>query len=135
MRRRNKIWKFDKDTHNRVGINMKKYNPRICIECGGRRIELTDMDPDGVKYRYWKCMKCGDEVLDMKQLHDAAETFRKLHTVRISKWGSALALRIPKELVEEQKLKPGYEVRILSEKKGFRIISEKINFKVIPEKD
>ncbi len=136
MRRGTKIWKFNKNTHDRVGINMKqKYNPKVCIECGGKRLELTDMDPDGVKYRYWKCIKCGDEVLDMKQLHNAAVEFRKLNTAKISKWGSALAIRIPKEIVRKQKLKIGYEVRILPEKNGFRVVPGKTGFKVIPEKD
>lgn len=113
----------------------QKYDPKVCIECSGKRLELIDVDPDGVKYRYWKCIKCGDEVLDMKQLHDAAVEFRKLSTAKISKWGSALAIRIPQEIVRKQKLKIGYEVQILPEKNGFRVVSGKLGFKVIPEKD
>lgn len=108
-------------------MKKKIYNPRICW-CGGERLELMGHDPLGVKYRYWKCQKCGEKVLDMDQLHEAAEVYRKLKKaklVRVSKWGTALAIRIPKEIVEEQKLKSGYKVRILPERVGFKIIPEK----------
>lgn len=105
-----------------------KYNKTKCWECGGRRIELIDRDPDGVVYKYWKCTKCGDAVLDMDQLHGAAEQYRKLiraKRAKVSKWGNALAFRIPKEIAISQKIKAGEKVRIQEEKIGFRVIPEK----------
>jgi len=105
-----------------------KHDKTKCWECGGKRIELADRDSDNVIYKYWKCMKCGDAVLDMDQLHEAAEQYRKLikaKHVKVSKWGTALAVRIPKEIVISQKIKPGETIMIQEEKIGFRIIPEK----------
>jgi hypothetical protein len=109
-------------------MNRKKYDKTKCWECGGKRIELTDRDSNGVVYKYWKCMKCGDAVLDMDQLHEAAEQYKKIikvKHVKISKWGTALAVRIPKEIVTAQNIKSGEKVRIQEEKIGFRVIPEK----------
>lgn len=83
---------------------------------------------DGVLYKHWKCIKCKREVLDMDQLHEVAEKYRELrraYVVTISRWGTALALRIPKEIVVSQKIKPGEIVRIQKEKIGFRVIPER----------
>lgn len=105
-----------------------KYDKKKCWECGGKSIELTDRDPDGVMYKYWKCTKCGDAVLDMDQLHEAAEQYRKLRIAKrakVSKWGTALAVRIPKEIAVAQKIKPGATVRIEEQKIGFKVIPEK----------
>ncbi len=91
-------------------------------------MEKTDSDPDGVTYRYWECTKCGDKVLDMDQLHEAAEQYRKLrraHSVKISRWGTALAVRIPKELVKKQRIRAGNRALILPERIGFKVIPEK----------
>ena len=99
-----------------------------CVECGSKMMEKFGVDPLGVPYRYWRCIKCGDEILDMEQLHEAAEQFKKLKKVKevkISQWGTALAIRIPKEIVVAQKIKPGEIVRIQKEKIGFRVIPEK----------
>ncbi len=47
--------------------------------------ELTAKTPEGISYTYYKCKKCGDEIVDMKQLHNVAEkysskeVFEKLH--------------------------------------------------------
>ena len=119
---------------NKNNINLK-WRPKKCSECGGELVEMLSYHPDGVPYRYWHCVKCDDEFLDMVQLGKAAEIYRKLKTAKISKWGSAIAIRIPKEIAQKQKLKAGYKVQILPEKNGFRIITGKANFKVIPEKD
>jgi len=79
-----------------------------------------------ISYRHWKCTRCGDEVLDMEQLHELAEQYRKMQKVKVSRWGNALAVRIPKEIVISQKIKAGEKVRIQEEKIGFRVIPENI---------
>lgn len=101
---------------------------RKCWECGSKMVEKRDIDPNGIPYRYWSCEKCGEDVLDMEQLHESAlmyKKLRKLPSVKVSRWGTALALRIPKEIVVSQKIKPGEKVRIQKEKIGFRVIPEK----------
>ncbi len=49
-----------------------------CTECNGKMKELKDKTPEGVEYTYFKCEKCGEEVLDMKQLHNVAEKYREM---------------------------------------------------------
>ena len=91
-------------------------------------IEKRDFDINGVPYNYWSCEKCGREVLDMKQLEETARMYNKLkrYSVKISKWGDAVAFRVPKEIVKQQKLKVGNNVYIIPEKKGFKVVPEKI---------
>lgn len=95
-----------------------------CSECSGTMQELTAKTPENVMYSYYKCRKCGEEIVDMKQLHQVAEQYRNLrkYQVKISKWGLSLGLRIPKELVKKYNLKDDEEVAIIPEKKGIRIV-------------
>ena len=96
-----------------------------CAECKGQMQELKAKTPEGIEYSYYKCRKCGDEIVDMNQLHAVAEEYRTLrrYQVKLSKWGLSLGLRIPKELVERYKLKNDEKVSIIPEKKGIRIIA------------
>jgi|TARA_B100002003_G_C14046833_1_gene504218 DNA-directed RNA polymerase subunit M/transcription elongation factor TFIIS len=95
-----------------------------CTECKGMMKELKAKTPEGVDYRYFKCSKCGEEILNMSQLHDVAEKYRKMKrfSAKISKWGMSLGLRIPKELVTKYHLKDNKEVTIVPEKEGIKII-------------
>lgn len=96
-----------------------------CAECSGSMEELRAKTPEGIEYSYFKCKKCGEEIVGMKQLHSVAERYRILrkYHVKLSKWGLSLGLRIPKELVEKYKLKDDAEVAIIPEKDGIRIIA------------
>ncbi len=97
---------------------------RKCTECPGTMQELKAKTPEGIEYAYYKCTKCGEEIVDMKQLHTVADTYRSLkrYNVKLSRWGLSLGLRIPKELVEKYKLKDEEEVAIIPEKEGIKII-------------
>jgi hypothetical protein len=79
---------------------------------------------DGMPYTYFYCKKCKDEFLDMNQLHEVAELYRKKKktTATLSKWGSSLGIRIPKELVQKYKLKEKSEVTFIPEENGIRMI-------------
>ena len=46
--------------------------------------------------------------------------------MRVSKWGSSLAVRLPKALVEALKLSPGDELKVVEAAKG-RIAVEKVD--------
>lgn len=100
-----------------------------CWDCGSRMEEgIGTFKEDSIAYKYWKCTKCKREVLDMGQLHEVAEKYRELrraYAITISKWGNALAIRIPKEIVVSQKIKSGETVRVQKEKIGFRVIPER----------
>ena len=47
-----------------------------CSECSGTMKELIEKTPEEVEYKYYKCSKCGNEILDMKQLHQFANKYR-----------------------------------------------------------
>ncbi len=87
-------------------------------------VELKACMPDGVEYNYFKCEGCGEEIVDMRQLHAVAQKYRAMKRFRakISKWGMSLGIRIPKELAEKYKLKSNEEVTIVPEEGGIRII-------------
>ncbi len=86
--------------------------------------ELAAKTPEGVEYKYFKCTKCGEEIVDMSQLHNVAEKYREMKRfhAKISKWGMSLGLRIPKELVQKYRFKDNEEVTMIPEKEGIKII-------------
>jgi hypothetical protein len=43
-----------------------------CVDCRGKMEEKEALTPKGVKYRYYICGKCGEEIVDMNQLRDVA---------------------------------------------------------------
>ena len=96
-----------------------------CTECNGVMKEFKAQTPEGVSYNYFRCNKCGEEIVNMKQLHDVAEKYRtiKRYHVKLSKWGLSLGLRIPKELVKRYNLEDNKEVSIIPEDKCIKIIS------------
>ncbi len=95
-----------------------------CAECNGKMAELTDETPEGVEYKYYKCEECGEEIVNMKQLHDVAQVYREMrrYHAKISKWGMSLGVRIPKDLVEKYHFTDDKEVTIIPEDNGIRII-------------
>ncbi|MFH1592605.1 MAG: AbrB/MazE/SpoVT family DNA-binding domain-containing protein [Candidatus Woesearchaeota archaeon] len=97
---------------------------KICSECNAKMNEMTGTTPEGINYKYYKCGKCNEEIVDMKQLHNVAEKYRtmKRYRVKLSKWGLSLGIRIPKELVNKYKLSDDEEVSIIPEKDGILII-------------
>ena len=56
---------------------------RKCIECKGRLQELKAKTPEGICYNYYKCQKCGEEIVDMKQLHEVGEKYKTLRKYKI----------------------------------------------------
>lgn len=95
-----------------------------CYDCRGNMRELTAKTPEGVGYKYFECRKCGEEVLDMNQLHNVAEKYRKMkrYHVKLSRWGQSLGFRIPKELAKKYKFRDEEEVTVVSEKSGIKVI-------------
>ncbi|HLC36763.1 MAG TPA: AbrB/MazE/SpoVT family DNA-binding domain-containing protein [archaeon] len=97
-----------------------------CIKCSGKMIEKKDITPEGVEYKYFKCTECGEEIVNMKQLHNVAEKYREMKkfTVKLSKWGESIGIRIPKELIKKYKLKKNEEISLIPEKKAIKIIAK-----------
>jgi hypothetical protein len=82
--------------------------------------EKTGIDQNGISYRYHSC-SCGEEFLDMEQLHEAAEKYRALkkYRVKLTKWGVSRGIRIPKELLKKYKF--SNEVNLIPEEDGIRM--------------
>lgn len=97
---------------------------RKCSECGGIMKELEAKTPEGINYNYFKCKNCGEEIVNMAQMHNVAEKYRVLknYHAKLSKWGLSLGLRIPIELVKKYKFMDDKEVIIIPEKTGIKIL-------------
>ncbi|MBW2990657.1 AbrB/MazE/SpoVT family DNA-binding domain-containing protein [Candidatus Woesearchaeota archaeon] len=93
-----------------------------CSQCNSNMKELKAKTPEGITYKYYKCSKCGEEIVDMKQLHAVANKYRELkkYHAKLTPWGKSLGLRIPSELVKKYNFKE--EVTLIPEKKGIRIV-------------
>ena len=94
-----------------------------CSECKEEMKEMKGRTPEGVEYKYYRCSKCGYEIVDMKQLHEVAEKYREMkrYHAKLTPWGKSLGLRIPKELAEKYKFKG--ERTVVPEDKGLRIVA------------
>ena len=101
---------------------MKRYS-----DCGKQMRERQALTPEGVRYSYFHCGSCGEEIVDMKQLHVVAEKYRalKLYHAKMTQWGRSLGVRIPKPLVAKYHLKANREVSIVPEREGIRIVPKK----------
>lgn len=80
---------------------------------------------DGIEFEAYRCSKCGEEIMTMKQLKILAgkyRTLRKAKEVTFSKWGNSIAVRIPNEIVEEYHLNAGKHGLLTKDKEGIKII-------------
>jgi predicted RNA-binding Zn-ribbon protein involved in translation (DUF1610 family) len=95
-----------------------------CSECRKQMEEKKAITPEGISYKYFKCSKCGEEIVDMKQLHEVAEQYRtiKLYHAKVTRWGQSLGLRIPKALAIKYHFKANDEVALIPEKNSIKII-------------
>ena len=95
-----------------------------CSECGKPMEEKEASTPEGVAYKYYTCPHCGEEVVDMKQLHEVAEQYRtmKLYHAKVTRWGQSLGFRIPKALVTQYHFKANDEVTLIPEKNSIKIV-------------
>ena len=95
-----------------------------CSKCKSAMKEKAGKTPEGVAYQYFACPRCGEEILDMAQLHAVATKYRTLkrYHVKLSQWGLSLGVRIPKEVVERYKLKDDEEIILIPEEQGIKLI-------------
>ena len=96
-----------------------------CPYCKIEMVEKEGKNQDGVSYAYHCCPRCKEELLDMRQLHEVAEKYRRLkkYSAKLSRWGSSIAVRIPSPLVKANHLKVGQELFFIQEKKAIKILA------------
>ncbi|NQU79545.1 AbrB/MazE/SpoVT family DNA-binding domain-containing protein [Candidatus Woesearchaeota archaeon] len=98
-----------------------------CPKCTTGKMEKVKdiMETDGISFEIFRCVACGEEIMDMKQLGALAKKYRKLRKAKeitFAKWGNSIAVRIPAEIVEEFSIKPGKHGLLTKEKEGIKII-------------
>ena len=98
-----------------------------CPKCSGSMKPVKGViEEDEVEFNAFRCEKCGEELLDMKQLNKLASHYRKFkeaEKVVFAKWGNSIAVRIPSSYVKELKITPGKSAVLMKERNGLRIIA------------
>lgn len=95
-------------------------------DCGGKFEKVSGVTEESVACTAWKCSKCGEEILDMKQAKQLAKALENVYHTTISKWGKAVAIRIPARVVRQQHLRIGQKAHVIPEAEGngFRVVPE-----------
>ena len=97
-----------------------------CPICSGNMEKMKDtIKQDGVEFEAYRCIKCGEEIMNMKQLKVLADKYRELRKAKdiiFAKWGNSLAVRIPSEVAEEYQISAGKHGILIKEKEGIKII-------------
>jgi len=97
-----------------------------CPMCKGK-MEITKdiIKQDKIEFEAFRCMSCGEELLDSKQLKNLAAKYRKLRAAKeivFSQWGNSIAVRIPKDIAEEYHITSGTHGLLTKDKDGIKII-------------
>ena len=89
-----------------------------CSECDGKMKELKAKTPEGVKYDYYKCEKCGEEYLPDESLEIVESKLKENNLwgverkeVQFWKSGSSVVLRLPTKITTAlglDKIKKGH---------------------------
>ena len=89
-------------------------------------IKINDfIKEECIEFEAFKCRSCGEEIMDMKQLRNLAQHYRKLRKAKeiiFAKWGNSLAVRIPSEIAEAYNITSGSQGILTKDKGGIRII-------------
>lgn len=98
-----------------------------CPTCLKETMELVKdtMEQDEVDFDAYRCSKCGEEIMTMKQLKVLAGKYRvlrKAKEVTFAKWGNSIAVRIPSDIVEEYGFDVGKHGLLKKDKEGIKII-------------
>jgi len=98
-----------------------------CPVCQKGKMEKKKdiMEQDGIEFEAYKCSKCGEEIMTMKQLKVLASKYRKLRSAKditFAKWGNSIAVRIPSDIANEYKISVGKRGTLTKDKEGIKII-------------
>lgn len=98
-----------------------------CPVCNKGTMEIIKerMEQDNIPFEAYKCSKCGEEILDMKQLKNLATKYRKLRKAKeitFAQWGNSIAVRIPSDIANEYNIISGKHGIMTKEKEGIKII-------------
>lgn len=99
-----------------------------CPTCNkGEMEKIKDIiKQDGIEFEAFRCELCREEIMNMKQLKNLSQEYRKLKQAKeitFAKWGNSLAVRIPKDIVNEYHLKSGKRGILTKAKDGIKLIA------------
>lgn len=83
------------------------------------------IEEDRVPFEAYSCLKCGKELMNMRQLGAVAKKYRALRRakeIKFAKWGNSIAVRIPSSMVKEFHIVAGKSALMVKEKEGLKII-------------
>lgn len=96
-----------------------------CPKCEEKMEKIKDIiEEDKTEFEAYRCTICGEEFLNIDQLGALAKKYReqKKREIIFAKWGNSIAVRIPKEFIEELNIKAGKHGILMKEKDGLKII-------------
>ena len=93
-----------------------------CFNCGKEFKVTRKFDESGIEYESWSCASCGEEILDLKQAEHYARKLEAVQQVTFSKWGEALAMRVPAKMAKSLKLKPHQKARVIQQGSWLKVI-------------
>ncbi len=92
-----------------------------CFNCGSRNIIETKISlAGGIKARAWKCVKCGEAILDSGDAQKAL-LYNKLKRgvkVKVGMLGNSLVMRFPAEITRLTGLKKGQKITVTPKENG-----------------
>lgn len=99
-----------------------------CPTCNkGEMEKIKDtIKQDRIEFEAFRCKLCGEEVMNMKQLKNLSQEYRKLKQAKeitFAKWGNSLAVRIPNDIVNEYHLRSGKKGILTKDKEGIKLIA------------
>ena len=88
-------------------------------------MEKKKDEMDDIEFEAFRCLKCGEELMNMAQLKSLAEKYRALRNakeVKFAKWGNSIAVRIPIKVAKDFKITAGKQGLLTKDKQGIRIM-------------
>ena len=97
-----------------------------CPICKGKmELAKSFIKKDSVEFNAYKCVSCGEELMNSKQLRELSDKYRQLSRARditFAKWGNSIAVRIPSAIAEKHHLTSGKHGLLMEDKDGIRIV-------------
>ncbi len=97
-----------------------------CPLCKGKMEKIKDSTKeDKIEFEAFKCTSCGEEIMNMAQLKNLAQKYRKMRhakEITFAKWGNSIAVRIPSDIAEEYHITSGKQGILTKDKQGIKII-------------
>ena len=97
-----------------------------CPICKGEMKLMKDViKEDNVEFNAYKCTKCGEELMDMKQLRNLTKEYRKLkdaQKIKFTQWGNSIAVRNSKSYLNDLGVHKGDTGLMYKEGNEIRII-------------